>query len=936
MSCTGKHRRDFAPRNALHGSGKEPGFVLEDALRSSPCASRRFVRSLGSPAFLRFGLAAALASPLLMGASSLADVLRIDEIRVSYARSMGLPEFEDPRANLAALETALRAYRKGLSAGHLDDDAGILAPVQLTRLGTCAAVVAADPAPLQVSAQHLDASFDGVYWSVVKAFADRADAFLAANPGAASATSVKDFRDRLPREGSVIRLEQPGMQVGFENVEGVAVFHEEDPAGGMELRPLPLVATLDGIESSSIPTLLAQLEQRIEKLVALDEGRMPLDFLVGAEIARDPATGSAILDVKVNYLGPASSAGIPVSAFTLSFAGGDGAEIFGFADGGEYDLPAIQDVLAATRIRLYRVNDGGREMLTDFAIAAAPEDVVEFTLDQPLTEVLGETPRLSVGALQAIMAEVVATLKDETKVPGGGLLGVYVDAARGQIDMARGGVEAEGRKGTEFAIRVVPGIVGNVRVVASGSRTDPADRVDPYGARFERIKERSPFQPDVPSKQVLRSRELTDYLDRAGRQPGRRLDAAVTALPPAAADAAGAPTADPSSTVGLDYLLSESKPWTVYAQESNTGTESTGEWMTRVGYFNSDLFGNDEIFSLEFLTTNLEDSNAVNAYFDAPVGDSELTRWKVYAGWNEYTASDVGFPGANFEGSSPFAGVELSHNVLQDDKLFIDAVAGFRWTNQEVTNFLSNRKGDESFYIPQVGVRMQRNVREATTDCSVFLDVGLGADTSQLNLNSLGRLAADKDWQVLRWDLSQSFYLEPLFRAKGDTSPLAFANEIYLRAKGQYAFDNRLVPGFMAVAGGFYTVRGYQQSIVAGDNAYMFTGEYRLHLPQILGFEPDPQPLFGIGDPFRLRPQYAYGATDWDFIIRGFVDYAEVSDSEPFSYEGSDTLLGVGVGAELKFLSNFNLRVDLGFPLEDVPGVETDDYQIYFVGTISF
>ena len=57
-------------------------------------------------------------------------------------------------------------------------------------------------------------------------------------------------------------------------------------------------------------------------------------------------------------------------------------------------------------------------------------------------------------------------------------------------------------------------------------------------------------------------------------------------------------------------------------------------------------------------------------------------------------------------------------------------------------------------------------------------------------------------------------------------------DEIAVSVHGQYAFGNTLIPQEEDTAGGFYSVRGYPESIVAGDNVVVFTGEYRFHVPR--------------------------------------------------------------------------------------------------------
>ena len=167
-----------------------------------------------------------------------------------------------------------------------------------------------------------------------------------------------------------------------------------------------------------------------------------------------------------------------------------------------------------------------------------------------------------------------------------------------------------------------------------------------------------------------------------------------------------------------------------------------------------------------------------------------------------------------------------------------------------------------------------------------------------------------------------------------------FAHEVALRAAGQYAFGSRLVPNYQDVMGGLYTVRGYPEAIVAGDSSVVASAEYRLHVPALLTSREEAGSLFG--KPFRWRPQYAYGPTDWDLIARAFVDVGRTMNSDRESFEVDQTLVGAGVGLELSITRRFNVRADVGWALEGLDNadgstlVERGDVQLHFVGTVVY
>ena len=997
-------RRSVLSGQSLSSSSSDPtslhGHAGSSHANVSPvaCVERAHGALRRMPTNARKSLSGFLWAATLCGATgvaSAADVpgqlIPVDEFKVRWQRPVGLPEFENPRDNVARIELASAAY---LAAVGGTDGAGLLAPMPLTLLNKSARLAAvvrtpeadASGKPIAESGPEdfADATMvlpgeiskfaQGAYQSALAYLVARADAWLgspAAESDGALADAVAEFRNELSsvttrsleNQRLAVRLGLDAQKDSAASGSPIAWFYDtRTPVDGEQLvgtqqetLTLPRVTTGFRVDSRSLTGLANQFESALEENLVLssDSGAVRLDF----EVAARPIAGSRAVELTVAFVGPAAAPAIPVKSFALNYRGGNGAMLKtapagagadGAASDAFFDLPSADSVLGATTVTLYRVRNGEQTFLTDWAADACAAEAVPVRLDT----VFEQPEMFSIGALQAVFQAVLVTLQSEEGdggVPGGDLIGVFVDADDAQLDLGRGCLDIRPADANGiFAIKAVPGVVNSVRTIAAGERVAAEERVNSPYPRFDRLRENAPFQPGSETPQVLREAPLREFLDRQSRHPNRRVDAAITAAEVNAGtpgDAGSTAQWSEQGTVGVDFLVTENKPWTIFVQGSNTGVEATGEWQTRVGYFNSDLFGNDEILSIEYVTTNFSDSNAINAYFDAPVGDSDTLRWKAFAGWSEYTASDVGFVFADFEGESPRIGAEIAWNVAQWGKTFLDLVGGVSWTNVEVFNGLTLDRGDESFIVPYLGARLQRNNRDATTDFALFLEFGVGSNSSVAELNRLGRLFPDQDWQILRWDFAQSFYIDPLFQDPSDVANATLAHELYFRFHGQNSLGSRLVPQFMGTAGGFYTVRGYPTSFIAGDNLYLFTGEYRLHLPQILGIDPNPQPFMGFGtEPFRLRPQFGYGPTDWDFIIRAFVDAGIVENQDRLSFEFDEDLVGAGFGVELQMykglgyptLRNMSLRLDIGFPLTDPDFTDVDGSQLTFVGTLSF
>lgn len=483
---------------------------------------------------------------------------------------------------------------------------------------------------------------------------------------------------------------------------------------------------------------------------------------------------------------------------------------------------------------------------------------------------------------------------------------------------------------TSVTLMVRFGLVTEMRTLAFGERIPFAERID--APQHRRILENAPvrpFTPDDPERiDVLRKDLLEEYVFRLNRHPGRRVDIAVSSA------------VEPGG-IALDLLVNEAKPWIAYFQVANTGTKETADWRQRFGFIHNQLTDRDDILSLDFVTASFDQSNSFTGSYDTPIAGDWL-RLKPFGQWSEYTASDVGLPNQDFNGESWLAGGELSANIYQYRELFVDAYVAARWENIQVTNQLVDTTGDTNFFLPSIGLRMERNTETAISNAQVGVEWNSSgiADTSEEQAELLGRLDPDINFTILNWDLSHSFYLDKVLFGDSwyDTGPegnATLAHELALSFRGQYAFNNRLIPNYEQTLGGLYTVRGYAESVAAGDTVIVGSVEYRFHVPQALGVDPNPGSLFG--KPFKWTPQQPYGRADWDLVLRAFIDAGQTYNSEKQSYETDDTLVGTGFGIDLLYRNNLQLRVDFGWALQEIEGsTSAGSSQVYFVGTILF
>ena len=524
--------------------------------------------------------------------------------------------------------------------------------------------------------------------------------------------------------------------------------------------------------------------------------------------------------------------------------------------------------------------------------------------------------KYDVTALRAIIDDLLAYLNEDES-----LVGVVV--APSPLDIA---VDLTDRRAgrTDLTILIRIATVGQVRTLASGDRIASDLREDhPLHAS---IIKRSPLKAgDQPrAGSLIKRNQLDDYLYRLNRHPGRRVDAAIS--PGLSA-----------GEVSLDYLVAENKPWYAYFQLSNTGTESTNELRERFGFVHNQVTASDDIFSIDYITAGFDDSHVVTMGYRRPLDEGWQLRLSSL--YSDFTADQVGSP-LPFTGEDASFGAALAYNFYQDGPLFLDAVGGLEYYFTSANNAGAALEGEAHLLLGSLGVELERVTDLAQTRGLIKFMGNLNeGDTS--DFNTLGRTAPDTQFLVMQYALTTSFYLEPLLNADAwrdlsDPKTSTLAHEIALGMRGQWAVaDDRLLPTFQAVAGGLYTVRGYDQAEVAADSSLILSAEYRFHLPRIFGIEaPRRTQLFDR--PFRVAPEAPYGRPDWDLVFKAFVDYAFMDVTDEFAFETDENLMSTGLGLEVALKNNVNFRAEWGFALQDAGRTDAGDSQFHFVLTFVY
>jgi hemolysin activation/secretion protein len=442
----------------------------------------------------------------------------------------------------------------------------------------------------------------------------------------------------------------------------------------------------------------------------------------------------------------------------------------------------------------------------------------------------------------------------------------------------------------------------------------------------EKIENGMPISLPDPSTgypgDFINSNVLNQYLHSLNRHPDRRVDLEI------------GPTGIPGEAA-IDFVVTEKKPYHFYVSMNNNTPRPVDRWQESVGFIHTQLTGNDDIFKLNASTDSFDRFYTFNASYEAPLYGSIKNRWQVSGSFSRFISAEFALPQNLFVGTQAIGDVEFISNVGQWDKLFLDVVADLQYRHIHNRGHFFFASATKNFLLPAVSLKVIQLKRETkliasisvqSTMSSLFWDVKKGLD-------NLGRVDLSSNWAIVQGDLYGSFYLESLFQKSDKVKHLA--HEIVAIGQFQNAFHQRLIPQLEGVLGGLYTVRGYPQSTISGDNFYMGSLEYRFHLPKI--FRPRKNATVKIfGQPLRWAPREPKGDAEWDFVLRGFYDVGQTTVNERRHFERNYLIMGAGCGAELVMWQNLFVRADWAVGLRAANGIRSGNRQFYFSTTVIF
>jgi hemolysin activation/secretion protein len=349
---------------------------------------------------------------------------------------------------------------------------------------------------------------------------------------------------------------------------------------------------------------------------------------------------------------------------------------------------------------------------------------------------------------------------------------------------------------------------------------------------------------------------------------------------------------------------------------SNTGSESTGEWLLG-GYFRHFQATNaDDELEVSWTTSSSFERHVFGLGYVLPLLSLDVLDLTFRLGHARYDASTFALAQIDFEGdtTSVDVGLRLSPLAWENDDYRFDAFAGLAYDRSRAYNSLSAKEGRAGFVSPRIGLSVRGKGSIVRS---------LSAITLSGNLHSIPedqrRLmgGADVEDRVAEIGFSHAGLVnlgEWLSSSSSTSFAPADSHLAFFRFNTQLGLGSaRRLPHRQIIMGGMQTVRGYPEAVAAGDYGFSTSLEYRWKFLQ--------RGSPGRGFSLSLAPFFDFGAT--------YVN-------DPKVFESDQYLAGIGLGLAMELPRGGSARLDLAKPLKEVvragnliAGTGSDDVRLH-------
>lgn len=336
------------------------------------------------------------------------------------------------------------------------------------------------------------------------------------------------------------------------------------------------------------------------------------------------------------------------------------------------------------------------------------------------------------------------------------------------------------------------------------------------------------------------------------------------------------------NSVDADVQVNDESPWSAALNLDNGGAKETGRTYVGAVLQNANLFGRDQVMSLQY-TTTLEKPERVSVYglgYHLPLyalGDS-LDFFTSYSDVDSGTVT-AGIFDLAVSGRGTVFGSRYNQNLATVGNYQSKLIYGVDYRAYKSSLELFDEQLGNDITVHPVSLGYQgtwvRLDGDANVGLSLLHNIPGGSKGQQRDFD-LARAHARDDYTALRF-------------ATSITQILPAAWQLRAALNGQYTKD-ALVPGEQFGAGGVASVRGFREREVSNDSGVV--GNLEAYTPPLC-----------LGGSWQCRALAFYD-----------VGYLTRNDALPGEFEHVN-LSSTGLGVRLIYRRNLNLQMDYGHAL---------------------
>jgi hemolysin activation/secretion protein len=268
--------------------------------------------------------------------------------------------------------------------------------------------------------------------------------------------------------------------------------------------------------------------------------------------------------------------------------------------------------------------------------------------------------------------------------------------------------------------------------------------------------------------------------------------------------------------------------------------------------------------------------------------------------YNTLQVSPKLFPGANIHGHAKVYSPSIRQELVNTDRMKLSADLAFDFMN--ITSYqLSHPHGRQHYGLSndrlrvlRPGINFEAFDRWGRTMMRHEFGIGLDLFDATLNASANGKGKVGSSRQGAGGQFFR--YTANITRLQ----KMPFGTYAILRAATQLT-PNMLVSAQQYQMGGTYTVRGYREGTFIGDNAYLFSGEWRV-------------PFFLVPKSWHI-PKTDYTLRD-NIQLVSFADFGATFTHQPAAgVNRRNYALGTGIGLRANLTKHLAGRIDMGIPL---------------------